>query len=191
MKDVILKQLSSDLRFINTQKGRSGFLATLKSLLAPSFICTFLYRCSHSLTCLRIPILPRLFWWVNFLLFKVDIDQRARLYCSLYMPHPMNIVIGSDTRIEGSVKIMQGTTIGGNLGEQQAVDGKTRTQPTISGRCFIGINAIVVGPISLTGNLFIGPNAIIAKSHQGDHWLSGKAEKVLSPAHLNELGISQ
>jgi serine acetyltransferase len=189
MKKPLLSLLKADLSFINQQKSRVGRMAGLASVLSPSFICTVLYRLSHSLVLMHIPVLPRLIWWINFLLFKVDIDQRARLYCALYMPHPTGIVIGQGTRINGHAKIMQGVTMGGNLGQTKKINGGISSQPHVNGRIFIGINAIVVGPIELHGHLFISPNTIVAKDIEQDGWVTSKDIRTLSDAHKHELGL--
>lgn len=162
MQTNLFKLIADDLRLISRYKKKSahGFFY---GLLSPSFICTTIYRASHFASTLRIPILPRLIWWVNFMLFKVDIDQRAKLYCSLYLPHPMMIVIGKDTKIIGSAKIMQGVTIGGNLGRSALIDGSKITQPQLNGNFFLGANSIIAGPINLSGKVFVSGHAVCTK----------------------------
>lgn len=157
--------LFADLKFINACKQRSdSSLNLFKSSLSPSFICTFIYRISHLFYLFKIPLFPRLFWWMNFLLFKVDLDHRAMLYSALYFPHPMMIVIGHEVVSHGALKIMQGVTIGGNLGRTEDVQGKEISQPVLRGRFFLGAQSLVLGPVVLEGRVFIAAQAVCSKS---------------------------
>ena len=152
----MVNKLYSDIEFIMSHKKKRGLLGYLACLLSPSFICILIYRISHKLYCFKVPVVPRFFWWINFLLFKVDIDQRACLYSSLYLPHPMNIVIGADVKSLGKMKIMQSVTIGGNLGQVKKDDlGINYTQPIFNGTVFVGINALIIGPVIVKGRVFI------------------------------------
>jgi serine acetyltransferase len=99
------------------------------------------------------------------LFFKVDIDQRAKLYGALYFPHSMMIAIGRSVQLSGSAKIMQGVTLGSNLGKKIIRDnGNEVEQPIFKGRCFIGINSCVLGPVTICGQVFIAPSALVSKS---------------------------
>ena len=163
----IVKLLLNDLKFIAKFKSNNtNWLTLLKSSLSPSFICIVIYRSSHFIYCLKIPIIPRLIWWCNFIVFKVDIDQRAKLYSALYLPHPMMVVIGRSVCFEGgNIKIMQGVTIGGNLGKSILNDefGEIQ-QPVILGNAFIGINSLIAGPVILRGNIFIASASMVSKN---------------------------
>ena len=184
----IFKLLNSDINFIRKYKPvNTNIFIYFKCLVSPSFICVFLYRISHLLHCFRIPLLPRLFWWINFILFKVDIDQRARLYGSLYLPHPMMIVIGHKVEMYGSAKIMQGVTLGGNLGRKVLVGDNYIEQPLIDSNIFIGINTIIIGPVYLKGKLFIASNSCVTKNVEDVFVYENNKSKNLRNYHLKEL----
>ena len=189
MKHNWISLLAEDVNFIVYQKGSKGHLRYVKAMLSPSFICTFIYRLSHVLHRLHIPLLPRLLWWINLIVFTVDIDQRAKLYGGLYLPHPMTICIGQHVRLQGCAKIMQSVTIGGNLGKQKQQSGITYYQPTLQGHMFIGIGSIIVGPVFITGNVFIAAHQIISSDiDQDGHYFQQQCSP-LKPGHLKELGV--
>jgi len=189
MKHNWISLLKQDLNFIVYQKGTTDKLRFLKAALSPSFICTFLYRFSHLLFIFRVPLVPRLFWWFNLLIFGVDIDQRSKLYGALYLPHPMNICIGQHVTLSGSAKIMQGATLGGNLGKRQQRNAIIFSQPTLQGQVFIGINSIVAGPVLLSGNIFIAAMQIVGEDITDDGLYFQQQLLPLKSQHLKELGV--
>ena len=189
MKQNWISLLKQDVAFIVYHKGTKGRLRAFKALLSPSFICTFIYRLAHLLVAFRVPLLPRLLWWINLVIFGVDIDQRAKLYGALYLPHPMNICIGQHVTLIGSAKIMQSVTLGGNLGKHKQCNQVTITQPVLKGRFFIGISSIIAGPVSLTGNIFIAAQQIVSKDIDNDALYFQQQHLPLKTEHLKELGV--
>lgn len=158
----ILKKLNRDIGCISQYK--IGRYVKFRAILSPSFMCVFIYRVSNLLVLLRLPILPKLFWWFNYIVFKVDIDPRSTIEGGIYMPHPMMIVIGRHVRIYSDVKIMQGVTIGGNLGKTRHVSKYGIVeQPIIEGNSFLGIGAILAGPLIIKGLTFIAAREIVTK----------------------------
>ena len=182
-------KLFEDILFIKCYK--TGRLSMLKAMLSPSFICTFIYRLSAFFYCLKIPVLPKLLWWVNFLLFKVDLDFRSNLDGAIYMPHPMGVVIGEYVKLtKGSrLKLMQGATIGGDLGRFEKRNGKCYYQPIMQGNVFIGINSIVAGPVMLSGNIFVSSSGIVSRSAKDVLCYAVNKTKDLSDSHLKELRV--
>ena len=142
--DILLLSLR-DIRITSHYKAVSNKLRLFKSLFSPSFICISLYRISHLFYLLKIPLMPKMFWWINFLLFKIDIDYRSKIYAGMYMPHPILIAIGEGVKIFVFLKIMQGVTIGGNLNRNRIFEGKVIMQPFIKENVFLGIGVIIAG----------------------------------------------
>ena len=183
----ILSLSKSDLMITSYYKTGPFFLRLLKSIFSPSFLCISLYRLSHLFGVLKVPLLPRIIWWVNFLFFKVDIDFRSRIYAGIYMPHPMSIVIGDGVKMNGLFKIMQGVTIGGNLGETKIVDGEVTKQPILEGNMFLGINTIIAGPLSIKGVFFFSAFSLVLDDLAGQHFYSKRLVKELSEKQINEI----
>lgn len=186
----IFKILSSDVSFVS--KFKSGRFRKIKSLLSPSFICCLTYRFSVYFNHLRLPLLPRLLWWFNFIVFKVDLDHRSRLLGGLYFPHPMGIVVGqyAQSYKNATLKIMQGVTIGGDLGKSKVVAGKKMNQPIFTCNAFIGVNAMVIGPVLFESTVFITAGSIVT-GYQGEGCYFGVNRiSPLKLVHKKELKIN-
>lgn len=177
--------INSDLKFIARNKGLDSTRLTTKfrCALSPSFICSCLYRTSHQAHSLKIPLLAKIIWWVNFLLFKVDIDYRAKLYSGIYMPHPIGIVIGDGVHSTANIKIMQGSTLGGNLGRTLCTKNKIIKQPHFFADSFIGINSVILGPLIFEESVCVAANAIVTKQMPAGLLYGTNEQKPLTSQH--------
>ncbi len=187
----IFSLLIKDITFI--AKYKFGQLALLKSLLSPSFICCLIYRLSVFFDLLKVPLLPRILWWLNFITFKVDLDQRSRLMGALYLPHPMCIVVGQfvESKESTCLKIMQGATIGGDLGRCDKINGEVIQQPVFCSNAFIGVNSIVAGPVFITEPVFVAANSVFSKFSGGGCYYSVNQVSPLKEAHKKELKLDE
>lgn len=158
----MLKFIIEDFRFTLEYKG-SGLGGRVKALLSFSLVAMFFYRVAHCIYLMKIPVIPKLLWMLNFFLFKIDIDVRSKLYAGVYMPHPMGIVIGDGVGLFGRTKIMQNSTMGGNLGAEKKVGAGVVRQPQLMAGGFVGVNSVVVGPLIFDKPIFVCPNSIISK----------------------------
>ncbi len=173
-----------------TMSYKPGKFKFFRFILSPSFFCVFLYRLSHFLLLIHIPLLPKVIWWINFLLFNVDIDHRARLYCGCYFPHPIGIVIGDKVRARGYMKLLHNVTLGGNLGKNKKTKDGYIFQPQINGCLFVGPNSVVLGPVNIDGKSFISANTILSldcsdKSVQGVNKFSELGENQIGEIYCN------
>lgn len=83
-----------------------------------------------------------------------DVPLGADLGGGLRMPHPNGIVIHSDAKIGVNCLIMQGVTIGTNVGSGA---------PEIGPGCDIGPGARILGPVKIGARAMIGANAVVTK----------------------------
>ncbi|OKA22397.1 hypothetical protein [Pseudomonas versuta] len=186
----MFNRIRADLVFIAKNKGLNCNLVNhLRCALSPSFICSSLYRTSHKIHTLKIPILAKVFWWINFILFKVDIDYRAKLCLGIYMPHPIGIVIGDGVYSSANLKIMQGSTLGGSLGQSAIFDGTTIKQPHFLADSFIGINSVIVGPLIFEDSIFVAANSTITKQIESGFLYGSNKQKPLNTLHKESLFI--
>ena len=184
----MISKLLKDFRFTRSYKGHNTLMSILRTLFSPSFLCMLIFRLSSSSFKIKLIPLSKLFWWLNFLVFKVDIDYRSILLGGVYMPHPMGIVIGSGVMISQDVKIMQGVCVGGNLGKTLEFNNRIIMQPQILGGGFLGINAVISGPIILKKKVFVAANSIVSKSFSESLLLFGiNCSKELNKGHINEM----
>ncbi len=73
----------------------------------------------------------------------------------LYLGHPYNITVGSNSVIGSNVNLHKGVTIGNING------GKRSGSPVIGDCVWIGINATVVGGIHVGNDVVIAPNSFV------------------------------
>lgn len=83
-----------------------------------------------------------------------DIPLGTQIGGGLRIPHPQGIVIHPDARIGINCLIMQGVTIGTNVG---------KGAPEIGAGCDIGPGARVLGPVTIGARAMIGANAVVTK----------------------------
>ncbi len=84
----------------------------------------------------------------------VSLDPSATLGRAVFLDHGTGIVIGPLVRVGDGVTIFQNVLIGR---ASEATDGA----PTIGQGCFIGSDAIVVGPVTLGDGAKIGAGALV------------------------------
>lgn len=85
----------------------------------------------------------------------IEIPRDTKIGGGLYIGHPYGITINLKAVIGRNCNIHKGATIGQeNRGTRQGV-------PTISDRVWIGINATIVGKITIGEDVLIAPNAYV------------------------------
>lgn len=136
----------------------------IKPILKIHFYANIIFRISHLLYALKLSPLSRLFWLFNRVVFSVDIDPRANLKGGFVILHGIGVVIGRYVIAEGSFKIYQGATLGGNNGKESVYNNLKITQPVIMNDVVIGINAVILGPVILNNGTRVGANSVVTKS---------------------------
>ncbi len=123
-------------------------------LAYPGFHAIAIYRLSHELEKLNVPILPRMMSEYTHGVTGVDIHPGAKIGNSFFIDHATGIVIGETTLIKNNVKIYQGVTLGGIQVKKSLAS--TKRHPTIEDNVTIYANATILG-----GEVIIGKNSII------------------------------
>ncbi|WP_117879673.1 serine O-acetyltransferase EpsC [Aureibaculum luteum] len=123
-------------------------------LAYPGFHATAIYRLSHELYKLKVPILPRMMSEYGHGLTGVDIHPGATIGDSFFIDHATGIVIGESSVIKNNVKIYQGVTLGGIQVKKSLA--RTKRHPTIEDNVIIYANATILG-----GDVVVGANSII------------------------------
>ena len=101
------------------------------------------------LTRRRLPVVSRV-----YMLF-LGCDIGLALPKSVFLPHPMGIVIHSGTRLGDNVVIGHQVTLGGR--------DLTNSAPVIEDGVYIGAGAKILGGITVGRGATIGANAVITK----------------------------
>ncbi len=132
-------------------------------LTYPGFISTAIYRISHELYVLEIPLIPRIFSEYAHRKTGIDIHPGATIGNRFCIDHGTGIVIGETAIIGNQVKIYQGVTIGALSVKKE--DCKKQRHPTIGDEVTIYAGATILGGETTVGHhSLIGGNAWLVKS---------------------------
>ncbi len=132
-------------------------------LACPGFHAISIYRLSHELYMLDVPILPRMMSEYVHGITGIDIHPGATIGDSFFVDHGTGIVIGETSIIKNNVKIFQGVTLGGIQVKKSM--SFTKRHPTIENNVTIYANATILGgDIVIGANSTIGANVWITKS---------------------------
>jgi len=132
-------------------------------LAYPGFYAIAMYRISHILWQLDIPVLPRMISEYAHGVTGTDIHPGAIIGHSFFIDHATGVVIGETAVIHNNVIIYQGVTLGGIKVEKALVN--TKRHPTIKDNVTIYANATILGGDVVIGeNSVIGANVWITKS---------------------------
>ena len=123
-------------------------------LAYPGFHAIAVYRLSHELFKLELPVIPRMMSEYAHSITGTDIHPGAVIGESFFIDHATGIVIGETSIIKNNVKIYQGVTLGGIQVKKELAT--TKRHPTIEDNVVIYANATILG-----GDIVIGANSII------------------------------
>lgn len=123
-------------------------------LAYPGFHAIAVYRLTHQLYKLDIPILPRMMSEYAHGITGADIHPGAEIGASFFIDHATGIVIGETSNIGNRVKIFQGVTLGGIKVKKDLQN--TKRHPTIEDHVTIYANATILG-----GNIIVGAHSTI------------------------------
>ena len=87
--------------------------------------------------------------------FGLELKPECEIGYGLYLGHPYNITINSKAIIGNNCNIHKGVVIG------QENRGKRKGAPMIGNRVWIGINAAIVGRITIGDDVLIAPNSYV------------------------------
>lgn len=130
-------------------------------LAYPGFFAIAIYRISHELYKLKIPIIPRIITEYAHEKTGIDIHPGASIGHPFFIDHGTGIVVGETSVIGDNVKIYQGVTLGALSVDKKFLN--TKRHPTIEDDVIIYSQAVILG-----GNTVIGKNSIIG----GNAWIT-------------------
>lgn len=130
-------------------------------LVNPNFHCICLYRLSSWLYKYHLEILAKLIWYVNRLLFHVDIDYRCKLSGGLKIIHGLGLVVGHEVVSEGRLTLYQHVTLGGTNGQYAEIKGIYTGQPYIEKDVIIYTGASVFGPVHIKEGTIIKAGSLL------------------------------
>lgn len=105
----------------------------------------------------KIPVLPKLIWVFNRIVFACDIPFTANIDESVdFFHNALGVVVSSKTEIGPGCKIYQNVTFGGRTHKQRG-----NGHPVLGKNVVVYPGAVVLGPIKIGDNSVIGANAIV------------------------------
>jgi serine O-acetyltransferase len=141
----------------------------------PGFYAIAIYRISHVLWNLNIPVLPRMISEYAHSKSGTDIHPGAEIGESFFIDHATGVVIGETAIIKNNVTIYQGVTLGGIKVDKNLEN--TKRHPTIEDNVTIYANATILGGHVVIGkNSVIGANVWITKSIPENTLVTYKSE---------------
>lgn len=97
----------------------------------------------------------------------LEIGYTCKIGKGFYIGHPYNITINDEAILGDNINIHKGVTIG------QENRGKRKGAPTIGNCVWIGINATIVGKITIGNNVLIAPNTYVNRDIPSDSVVFG------------------
>ena len=127
----------------------------------PGFFSIAVYRLSHELQMMKVPVLPRVMSEYAHGKTGVDIHPGASIGESFFIDHGTGTVIGETAVIGDNVKIYQGVTLGALFVQKSLA--KKKRHPTIEDNVIIYAGCTILG-----GETRIGHDSVIG----GNVWLT-------------------
>ena len=129
------------------------------------------YRLSHWLWKHNVPVLPKLFWRLQYLLFNCSVPASCTLKEGVTFAYGgIGVVIHARCVVGRHCLIGQNVTIGGKSGWYEV--------PIIGDNVEICAGARILGPIRIGNNVIIGANAVVVKDVPDNCIVAGV------PAHI-------
>ena len=115
-----------------------------------------IYRLAHLLAGLGVPLIPRLLYILNRVVFSIALPPSVSVGRNVLFGYSgLGIVVHARVVIGNNVKISQNVTLGGRSGYLEV--------PVIEDDVDIGAGACVLGPVRIGRGAKIGANAVVLK----------------------------
>lgn len=112
--------------------------------------------------------------------YGLEVSPNAKIGPGLYLCHPYNITIGNGVVIGKNCTLYKGCTLG--------VDyrGKRTGAPTLGDDVFVGLNAAVIGRVSIGNDVLIAPGAYVNFDVPSHSIVLGNPGKVIAKENATE-----
>ena len=144
----------------------------------PGFYAIAVYRLSHELYALKIPILPRLISEYAHSQTGIDINPGATIGTGFFIDHGTGVVIGETCVIGNNVKMYQGVTLGAL--QVKKSEANVKRHPTIEDNVVIYSGTTILG-----GQTIIGHDSVIG----GNVWLTEGVPPYSIVYHKSEIKV--
>jgi serine O-acetyltransferase len=149
-------------------------------LCYPGLHAIWLYKLSHILYLLKIPILPRMINYFSRFLTGIDIHPGAQLEKGVFIDHGTGVVIGETAIVGTGSLIFQGVTLGGT-GKETG-----KRHPTIGRHVVIGAGAKILGNITVEDHVRVGAGSVVMRNVPAGSTVVGIPGKVVKGMDSND-----
>jgi serine O-acetyltransferase len=137
------------------------------------------YRVGHWFHRHQVPVLPRVCYWLNFLLFSSAVPSSCEIgRGSRFAYGGIGVVIHARCRIGRDVLIGQNVTLGGSFGSGV---------PTVGDNVFIGPGVRIIGEVKVGSNVVLGANAVVIEDVPDNCIAAGVPARILRTIPENSL----
>lgn len=140
----------------------------------PGFHAIVAHRLIHPLYRVGVPILPRFLSQVVRFFTGIEIHPGARIGKGVFIDHGMGVVIGETAHVGEGCTIYQGVTLGGT----SLSHGKRH--PTLGRNVTVGVNAAVLGDITLGDNAKVGGGSVVVKDVPANATVVGVPARIVA-----------
>ncbi|MGH7709257.1 MAG: serine O-acetyltransferase [Vulcanimicrobiaceae bacterium] len=132
-----------------------GYLDVVLSY--PGFHAVTAHRAIHALHRAGVPLLPRFLSHLMRFATGIEIHPGATIGSGFFIDHGMGVVIGETAELGENVTIYQGVTLGGTSLQHG------KRHPTLADNVTVGVNAAVLGAITIGENSRVGAGSVVVK----------------------------
>ena len=140
----------------------------------PGFQAVTAHRIIHAIDRAGIPLLPRWLSHVNRFFTGIEIHPSAKLGRGVFIDHGMGVVIGATAEVGDDCTIYQGVTLGGT----SLSHGKRH--PTLGKNVTVGVNAAVLGAITIGDNAKVGGGSVVVKDVPANATVVGVPARIVA-----------
>ena len=158
-----------------------SLLGLLRRLLHHRFLPIVLCRVSRSTMQHGIPVLPKLFTYLNILLFGIEVAPLCEIGPGIFFPHTSGTVIGA-RRIGSNVTVYQGVTLGAKRLDMK-FDPELR--PEVGNNVVLGSGCKILGGIRIGDNVIVGANSVVVHSAESNTTVMGIPARIMFTALEN------
>src|ERR1043166_1216155 len=157
-------------------------------LTYPGFHALFFYRMANAAWKSGLKGIARFISNSGRFFTGIEIHPGAEICRPFFIDHGMGVVIGETAEIGDDVTIYQGVTLGGTSSR------KEKRHPTVEDWVLIGVDATILGPVTIGRNSKIGAGSVVVTDVPADSTVVGIPGRVVKgegvhhdAAHLIDL----
>jgi len=120
----------------------------------------------------KIPILPKIIYYIQFLLFNSSVPYKTKIGKNTKFAYGgIGVVIHERTSIGNNCMLGQGITIGGKSKEYNV--------PQIGNYVYIAAGVRIIGDVKVGNNVIIGANSVVTKDIPDNCIVAGIPAKII------------